>query len=81
MPARHHLNIESLHLDLHGIDPATAQAAVQLLGPALAAALSGIPGQPREHLDAGTLRSNGNPQQLATAIAQHLAGTIGGQQP
>lgn len=81
MPARHHLNIDSLHLDLQGIDPATAQAAVQLLGPALAQALHNINGQPREHLDAGTLRSSGNAQQLATAIAQHLAGTLGGTQP
>lgn len=81
MPARHHLNIESLHLDLHGIDPATAQAAVQLLGPALAQALHGIQGQAHQQLDAGTLRSSGNAQQLATAIAQHLAGTLGGNQP
>lgn len=82
MPARHHLNIESLHLDLHGIDPATAKAAVQLLGPALADALRHIEGQPHQHLNAGTLHSsNGTPQQLATAIAQHLASSIGASQP
>lgn len=65
--------IEALHLDLRGIAPATAEAAVRLLGPALARALR----QPGEI----TLSHSSSAEEVASAIAQQLARRLGSLQP
>lgn len=76
------LHIDRLDLDLRGIAPETAEAAVRLLGPALAQALSQSQrgaDAPRDAasgpLDAGRIHSPRQPdaQALATQIADHLA--------
>lgn len=69
--------IERLELDLHGIDPATAQAAARLLGPALARALRqrDFTARSAERLDAGRIDSPASPQPaaLAARIAAQIA--------
>src|SRR6476620_2537187 len=54
------VRIDRLELDLRGIAPATAEAAVRALGPALAAALAPARGQmvPAARVDAGNLTSD-----------------------
>ncbi|MDH4553616.1 hypothetical protein E8F11_00240 [Pseudomonas sp. BN417] len=84
-PRRRRLHIDALELDLRGIPPETAEAAVRLLGPALAKALTGQPVQalPAEHLDAGELASPAAPSAhaLAAGIAQRIAGSLRGERP
>lgn len=69
--------IESLHLDLRGIDPATAQAAARLLGPALSRALQqrDLTTRSVDRLDAGRIDSPASPQpaELAAHIARQIA--------
>lgn len=76
------LHIDRLELDLRGIDPVTAQAAARALGPALAQALArarlgAMASAPQ--LDAGRLQSTTTPphQELATQMAQRIAGRLG----
>ena len=57
------LRINRLSLDLRGIDPATAEAAVRLLGPALQAQMNGLAG----------IAAVTEPQALAQRLAQRLA--------
>ena len=73
MPAHppQRISIDRLDLDLRGIDPALAEAAVKLFGPALEARLAGgarhqAPGAPMAH-------------QLAHHLANHLAEQVAGQ--
>ena len=64
------ISIDQLNLDLRGIDPALAEAAVRLLGPALEARLSGAtPGE----------RATGAAD--AQALAHHLADRVASQLP
>lgn len=82
------LHIDRLDLDLRSIAPETAEAAVRLLGPALAQALSQsqrhagtLAGPAASHLDAGRIDSPRQPgaQDLATQIAAHLAPQLAGR--
>jgi hypothetical protein len=66
-------SIDALHLDLRGISPATAQAAVQLLGPALTNAL--------HHPQDIQLTGASTPEQVASAIAHQLARRLGSLKP
>jgi hypothetical protein len=61
------VHIDRLDLDLRGIDPVLAEAAVRLLGPALEARLSG-----------GSAIQRGSDAQ---ALAHHLADRVAGQLP
>ncbi|MEW6371122.1 MAG: hypothetical protein AB1584_09310 [Pseudomonadota bacterium] len=74
------LHIERLELDLRGLDPAAAEAAVRQLGPALARALAagGATASPAHMLDAGTIASPARPapDTLAGDIAKSLARRI-----
>lgn len=69
--------IDRLDLDLRGIDPATAQAAARLLGPALSRALQqrDFTTRSTERLDAGRIDTPASPQPaaLATRIARQIA--------
>jgi hypothetical protein len=80
LPARPRLHIERLELDLRGLDPATAQAAVRALGPALAQALAGAspPAESRARLDAGSLAAPAAPASgpLATSMARRIARSL-----
>ncbi len=66
-------SIDALHLDLRGISPATAQAAVRLLGPALTNALN--------HPQDIQLTGTSTPEQVASAIAHQLARRLGSLKP
>lgn len=72
-----HIVIDRLDLDLRGIDPATAQAAARLLGPALSRALQQRDFSTRsmDRLDAGRIDSPASPQPaaLAARIARQIA--------
>lgn len=74
------LHIERLELDLRGVDPAAAEAAVRQLGPALARALAagGATASAAHRLDAGAIASPARPapEALAGDIAQTLARRI-----
>ncbi|MGY4532007.1 hypothetical protein ACVW0Y_001123 [Pseudomonas sp. TE3786] len=72
-PAEPGITIDNLHLNLKGIPPATAEAAVHLLGPALAHAL--------HHPQNLTITHTSNAQDLATAIANQLAQRLRSAQP
>ena len=77
------VHIDRLELDLRGIAPAAAEAAVRALGPALARALAspGGPISPADRLDAGRLASAASPApyDLAAGIARRVARTIRGE--
>lgn len=91
------LRIDRLSLDLRGVDPATAEAAVRLLGPALqahiartaaqTAARSDAPQLPRnsaarDHIDAGRVAACSDPQALADRLAERVFQSAGhGLQP
>lgn len=79
-PARR-IAIGRLDLDLRGIDPATAQAAARLLGPALSRALQqrDFTARSMERLDAGRIDSPASPQPaaLAARIARQIARQAG----
>ena len=75
-----HIHIDSLDLDLRGIDPATAEAAVRLLRPALQAALASQPATrtaSAERIDAGRVAATSEPQGLAASLASRIARQIG----
>ena len=65
------LHIDRLDLDLRGIDPVLAEAAVRLLGPALEARLSGRP----------AIQHGSDAQALAHQLAHHLADRVASQLP
>lgn len=73
------LHIDRLDLDLRGIDPVLAEAAVRLLGPALEARLSGLPAMQRGS-DAHAL-AHALAHQLAHQLAHHLADRVASQLP
>jgi hypothetical protein len=82
-PPPRRLNIDRLDLDLRGIEPGIAEAAVRALGPALTTALAG-----RElrlvsaaQVDAGRIASTAAPSAsaLAAQIAQRIADRAGGE--
>jgi hypothetical protein len=79
---RHSLHIAQLDLDLRGLPPALAQAAVHALGPALAQALAARRSAPAAavQIEAGQLHSppGTTPQQLATLIAQRIVASASG---
>lgn len=62
------VNIDRLDLDLRGVDPVLAEAAVRLLGPALEARLAGSAGRMPEG-------------RSAHALAHHLAERVARQLP
>ena len=73
------LHIDRIDLDLRGIDPATAEVAVRLLGPALQAELAhSAPGRlaASAQIDAGRIAPASGPQGLATRLAQRIAGAL-----
>lgn len=82
---RRRLRIDRLELDLRGVPPATAEAAVRALGPALARALAPHEVRPRpaERIDAGRVETTAAPatHELAAGIAQRIAGSIGRKRP
>lgn len=88
-PGVRRLHIERIELDLSGVDPAVAEAAVQALGPALGPALARalaagcLPGAPPRRLDAGSVACPARPAPgaLAADIAQTLARRITGGRP
>ncbi|MEO8123987.1 MAG: hypothetical protein ABI633_08055 [Burkholderiales bacterium] len=69
------IRIDQLDLDLRGVDPAVAEAAVHLLGPALQAQFSERLGgfESASRVDAGRVAPTGEPQALATRLAQRIA--------
>jgi hypothetical protein len=76
------LHIKRLDLDLHGVAPNTAKAAVRLLGPALARALAGrrLGGISAEQIDAGRIRLAGEADAgtLSSQLARRLADRTSG---
>ena len=77
-PPSRRLRIDRIELDLRGIAPATAEATARALGPALAQALAPQHAHiaPAERIDAGRITSPASPHahELATGIAQRIAG-------
>jgi hypothetical protein len=80
------LRIDRLDLDLRGIHPQLAEAAVRLLGPALRAALArnggpavastgATPGV-GARIDAGRIAPAGDAPALAQRLAERIAGAI-----
>ena len=75
-----HVRIERLELDLRGMDPATAEAAVRLLGPALQAELARRPATRTAsagRIDAGRVAAASEPQALAASLATRIAQQTG----
>lgn len=77
------VHIDRLELDLRGIDPQIAEAAVRLFGPALQAELArGIEhrsiGQhgSAARIDAGRIAPESEAGALAARLAQRVAGTL-----
>ena len=80
------IDVDRIELDLRGIDPALAEAAVRLFGPALQAELArGIDGgRSVARLDAGRVASidtgriaaEADAGTLAARLAQRVAGTL-----
>ncbi len=75
--------IDRLELDLRGIDPAVAEAAVRLLGPALQVqfmrATGTIASAPR--IDGGHVAPSGEPQALANRLAERIVGSAQSSHP
>jgi hypothetical protein len=71
--------IDRLDLDLRGIDPATAEAAVRLLGPALQEQFARRPARMSDaaRIDAGCIAAVSGPQALADRLAQRIAQSTG----
>ena len=70
------IRIERLDLDLSGIDPAAAEAAVRLLGPALQLAFARqttAPVTSAAVVDAGRVAPTHEPHALATRLARRIA--------
>ena len=76
-PQRSSIRIDRLDLDLRGIDPAAAEAAVRLLGPALAAAFAqrggGSVSRAAKSIDAGRVAATNEPHALASRLARRIA--------
>lgn len=76
------LHIERLELDLRGVAPGTAEAAVRLLGPAVARALAGrrVGAASTERIDAGRISLAGavDAGTLASQLAQRIASKTSG---
>jgi hypothetical protein len=70
--------IDRLDLDLRGIDPAVAEAAVRRLGPALREQLARPGGGivPAADIDAGTVAPAADAQGLANGLAQRIAHSV-----
>ena len=69
------LHIDRLSLDLRGIDPALAEAAVRLLGRALQAQMDGTV---RDRVVAGRIAAISDPQALAERLAERVFEDIAG---
>ena len=69
------ISIDRLDLDLRGVDPAVAEAAVRLLGPALQEQLAQRQGpiNTAARIDAGAIAPAGEPRALANRLAQRIA--------
>lgn len=70
------IRIDRLDLDLRGVPPQAAEAAVRLLGPALAAAFAqqgAVAPRTIGAIDAGAVAATHDPQALASRIAQRVA--------
>lgn len=83
-PAVRRLHVERLELELRGIDPATARAAVQALGPALARALAtGAQAASADRPDARNVAPPADPAPgaLADTLAHTLARRLRGGTP
>jgi hypothetical protein len=72
------VRIDRLDLDLRGLDPALAEAAVRALGPALQRRLAqaGSPAQSAQRIDAGQVPAAGDARALADRLAQRIAASI-----
>ena len=77
------LVIDSLDLDLRGIDPAVAEAAVRLLGPALQTQFAQMQGPVASatRIDAGQVAPSNEPQALARSLAQRIVASAGAAKP
>jgi hypothetical protein len=79
------VEINRLDLDLRGIPPATAEAAIRLLGPALAQALKRDRdvAMPAHRIDAGRIEAGpgSGPQALAARIAASIVHSLGARRP
>ncbi|KEF42619.1 MAG: hypothetical protein ER33_04980 [Cyanobium sp. CACIAM 14] len=79
------LQIDHLELDLRGVNPQTAQAALEALGPALARAMRGrgLKGTSAARLDGGTIPLDhpADAATLAGRLAQRLAERLTGDEP
>jgi hypothetical protein len=75
------IRIDRLELDLRGMDPAVAEAAVRLLGPALQAELGQRRGpiDSAAHVDAGRVAATSEPQALANRLARRIVNHDGGR--
>jgi hypothetical protein len=69
------ISIDRLDLDLRGIDPAVAEAAVRLLGPALQEQLAQRHGpiNAAAEIDAGVIAPSREPGALASGLARRIA--------
>jgi hypothetical protein len=69
------ISIDRLDLDLRGVDPDVAQAAVRLLGPALREQFAARQGpiSAAASIDAGHIAPASEPHALANRIAQRIA--------
>ena len=69
------ISIDRLDLDLRGIDPALAEAAVRLLGPSLQEQLAQRHGAitSAARIDAGHVAPASEPRALADRLAQRIA--------
>jgi hypothetical protein len=67
--------IDRLELDLRGVDPDIAEAAVRLLGPALQQQFAQAAGRIADAtaIDAGRIAPPSEPQALAHSLAQRIA--------
>ncbi len=70
------VHIEHLNLDLRGVPPTTAEAAVRQLGPALQQAFAGL--EPRSVAAGDTLRVSADidARALSVLVAAHVAAVI-----
>ncbi len=76
-PPTRRLHIDRLDLDLHGVSPQTAEAALRQLGPALAQALAGrtVGGTSTARIDAGRIGLDraADAETLASRLARRIA--------
>jgi len=91
-PARRHIRVDRLDLDLRGIAPDTAEAAARILGPTLARVLTQSSdaklaiGDSRfrrvDRIDAGGIDTSASPDphDLAARLAQRIAQALEGEE-